>query len=144
MSVYFARAGAYVKIGYSRTPLARMTTITNVGIRPADLPRGARATEIGWVPGDTWTEKAWHTRFLADRVAGEWFYLDPAVVRDAIWDDPYGIDVKRMSAMAVFAAAKYPDVSREQLAAAGLRIEAATLAEAGDRISAILGLRSAA
>ena len=129
MSVYFAQAGPYVKIGHSRRPFSRVSTITTSGKRPADLPRATDVTFLGWVPGDTWVEGKWHARFIADRVAGEWFYLDPAIVRAAIWADPCGIDMQRMSAAAVFTADKSPGVTRDEIAAAGIPIEATTLAE---------------
>jgi hypothetical protein len=124
MSVYFASAGGYVKIGYSADPIGRMTTVTRNGTRPADIPRGADARLLGWVPGNHADEAAWHRRFAADHVAGEWFYLDPDLVRGLIWDDPCGIDMERMSTLAVFAAHANPGVSREQIAAAGIAVDA--------------------
>ena len=124
MSVYFAEAGGYMKIGYSADPISRVGTITTNGTRPADLPRAADATLLGWVPGTRAEESAFHRRFAADWIAGEWFRLDPDVIRDLIWADPSGIDVQRMSALAVFAACNNPGVTREQIAQAGVRVEA--------------------
>lgn len=144
MSVYFAQAGAYVKIGYSHNPISRSATITTTGTRPADLPRGADVTFLGWVPGDTWTERAWHVRFAEDRVAGEWFYLAPDVVREAIWADPAGIDAVRMPALTVFVARDHPGVTRQQLVDAGLEMEATTLAEARMRFNSIMAPGEAA
>lgn len=123
MSVYFAQAGAYVKIGYSRRPISRVSTVTTAGKRPNDLPRGTDARLLGWVPGDQWVESAWHARFIASRVAGEWFYLDPEAIRQEIWADPCGVDFERMSARAVLAADRHPGISREEIAAAGIPVE---------------------
>lgn len=123
MSVYFAHADAYIKIGYSADPFSRVSTVTTNGTRPEDLPRGADARLIGWIPGDRNVEAALHRRFAADHVFGEWFYLDLATVRDVIWDDPCGIDINRMSAFAVLAANKNPGVSRDELTAAGIALE---------------------
>lgn len=124
MSVYFAQAGAHIKIGHSADPIERVSTLTRNGTRPSDVAHCAEAELLGWVPGDRAVEAAWHRRFAADHVAGEWFYLDPAAVRDLIWDDPCGIDLERMSALAVFAAHYHRGVSREQIAAAGIPVEA--------------------
>lgn len=129
MSVYFAQAGAYIKIGYSGDPISRVATVTMNGRRPETLPRGAEATLLGWVPGNRELEAELHRRFAADHVAGEWFYLDPEVARGAIWADPRGVDIHRMSAMAVFAAMEFPEATRDELAAAGVQIEAGDLAE---------------
>lgn len=129
MSVYFAQAGAYVKIGFSHDPFSRVSTITTGGKRPGDLPRGTDARLIGWVPGDVFIEAAWHGRFVADRIAGEWFYIDQSVVREALWADPCGIDLERMSALAVLAADNYPGITRDEIAAAGIPVEARPIEE---------------
>lgn len=129
MSVYFAQSGAYVKIGYSADPISRVSTVTTSGARPVDLPRGADARLLGWVPGDR----------DALPLAGEWFYLDPAVVRALIWADPHGVDVARMSALAVFVACANPDWSRDQIGQAGVRVEAAPWSEALRGLDAVLG-----
>lgn len=125
MSVYFALAGGYVKVGYSAKPFGRMTTVTRNGRRPTDLPHAADVELLGWVPGDRDVEAAWHRRFAADHVAGEWFYLAPDMVRSLIWSDPCGVDLVRMPAPAVFAAIKYPAATRDDLARAGYTVEAA-------------------
>lgn len=128
MSVYFVQAGSYLKIGYSIDPIGRSTTVTTNGKRPVDLPRFADARLIGWVPGDRMTETCWHARFAADHVRGEWFYLDPEVIRPLIWEDPCGVDMQRMSALAVFAADRHPGISRDEIAAAGIPAEASPMA----------------
>jgi hypothetical protein len=129
MSVYFAEAGGYVKIGYSADPASRMTTVTRNGTRPADLPYGTRATLLGWIPGDRKREASLHRRFVGLWAAGEWFRLDVDEIRDLIWSDPRGVDMERMTAMAVSVAMDYPTLTREQIASAGIRIEAPPEAE---------------
>lgn len=129
MSVYFAEAGGYIKIGYSRDPIGRSATITTSGTRPTDLPRGAEVDLIGWMPGSTWREGAFHAQHIETRVAGEWFRLDREYVHGLIWQDPHGVDLHRMSAIAVFCALKYPHLTRDQLASAGVPIAAVTEAE---------------
>lgn len=129
MSVYFAQAGPYIKVGYSADPMSRMTTVTRSGKRPDDLPHCAETHPLGWIPGDIYREMELHVRFNDRRAAGEWFSLDLDEVRELIWDDPRGVDIQRMSAQAVFAAIKYPDMTRAELAAAGLHIEAVSIAE---------------
>lgn len=136
MSVYFVLAGGYVKIGYSADPFRRSATVTTHGKRPADLPYGTEAELLGWIPGDKLVEMCWHARFVGDHVAGEWFYLDPAMVLDLIWEDPCGVDLRRMSAAAVFTADKNPGVSREQIAQAGIPVEGVTIAEALESMNA--------
>jgi hypothetical protein len=127
MSVYFAAAGGYGKIGYSTDPIGRTSTVTLNGERPADISRGADVRLIGWVPGGRREEAQWHRRFAADHVAGEWFYIDPDLVSGLIWDDPCGVDLERMSALAVFAANAHPGISREQISAAGIPVNATSL-----------------
>ena len=124
MSVYFATVGDYLKIGYSRDPIGRMTTVTRLGKRPDDVPFNASPDLIGWTPGDRGAEAAMHRRFSAHRTVGEWFEgVDLDVVRDLIWSDPRGIDVQRMSAWAVFVACNQPELTREEMAAAGVPVE---------------------
>lgn len=124
MSVYFAAAGPYIKIGFSADPIARSATVTTAGKRPSTLRRATPAHLIGWIPGDRAVESAMHQRFAADHVAGEWFYISVDVVRDLIWSDPRGVDMRRMSAMAVFTAEAYPQATREQMEQAGIPVEA--------------------
>lgn len=129
MSVYFAQAGRYIKVGYSADPIGRSTTVTRNGRRPADLPRLADTRLLGWIPGGLLREAQIHDAFADRRVDGEWFSIDELEVRDLIWSDPFGVDIQRMSALAVFASIKYPEWTRDEIAAAGIRIEAATEAE---------------
>src|SRR5690348_9636952 len=120
MSVYFAQAGPYTKVGYSTNPFARSETITRSGTRPDDLPFAADARLIGWIPGDTQREMSMLVRFADRRVAGEWFVIEEAEVRELIWADPAGVDIKRMSGLAVICAHKHPGMTREEIAAVGI------------------------
>jgi hypothetical protein len=138
MSVYFVQAGDYIKIGHSEDPIARSATVTRLGIRPSDLPYGADADLIGWIPGDTWRERTLHVEHLATRVAGEWFHLDREYVRDLIWRDPAGVDLHRMTAVAVMACRRSPGLLRDELKAAGVRVIAATPSEIDASLDALL------
>lgn len=122
MSVYFARVGDYVKIGFSDDPVGRSTSVTRLGLRPARIEHGAEVDFIGWIPGDLSREAELHARFAAKRTTGEWFILDRPTVEAIIWDDPSGVDIKRMSMMAVLACLKYPEMTRDELEAAGITI----------------------
>lgn len=131
MSVYFATSGRYMKIGHSSDPVARSATITRNGTRPDDVEFCAAATLLGWIPGDAAREKQFHSTFADARVAGEWFLgIDEAVARELIWADPYGVDMQRMSALAVLLMVEHPELSRDDLAGAGIQIEATPLGEA--------------
>jgi hypothetical protein len=123
MSVYFAKVGDYIKIGYSADPASRMTTVTRNGTRPDDIQYGTRAELLGWIPGDRKRETWLHRRFAEHHVAGEWFRIDADNIRGLIWSDPRGVDVERMTAIAVSVAMDYPTLTRGQLAAAGIQVE---------------------
>lgn len=130
MSVYFVASGPYIKIGYSKDPIHRSTTVTTSGIRPADLPRFTETRLIGWIPGDTRREMAVLVQFADHWVRGEWF--DGGILpqaRELIWSDSAGVDLERMSAMAVFAADRHPGITREEMATAGIPVEAAPMAK---------------
>lgn len=129
MSVYFAQAGPYIKAGYSANPSGRMATVTHNGERPADLPKGAHATLLGWIPGDRKREAEVHALFADQRVAGEWFTLDVNEVRDLVWSDPSGVDIERMSALAALTMLNHPEATRDDLTAAGVRVEGVPLDE---------------
>jgi hypothetical protein len=131
MSVYFATADGYTKIGYSADPAGRMTTVTRNGQRPDDLPFGAKAHLIGWIPGDRAVEAGLHRRFAAHHAAGEWFSgIKDGELRSIVEDDPRGIDVDRMTALAVFVAIAHPELTRDEIAALGVRIDAVPEPEA--------------
>ena len=120
MSVYFAEAGGFTKIGYSKNPVKRAATLTTNGKRPDGLPRGAFVDLIGWVPGDTWREAEIQAQFIDRRVAGEWFRLiDRETIHDLIWTDPRGVDLHRMSTLHVFYAVENPGATRAEMEAAG-------------------------
>lgn len=145
MSVYFAEAGGYTKIGYSHDPIKRSTSLTRRGVRPDDLPYGAKANLIGWIPGDTWTEGSIHGRFMDRRVKGEWFNLiDREQIEGLIWDDPRGVSIRRMSAFAVLMADKHPALTRDELEAAGVPILARSFDEAADDPNSPFNLFAAA
>lgn len=139
MSVYFATAGGYTKIGFAADPFQRIGTVTTNGTRPADLPRKSAARLIGWVPGGYWDEGAAQARFLERRVRGEWFGgIAESEVRDLIWSDPRGVDIQKMSASAVFAMHANPDLTRDELEAAGVSVLATSPEDAMQRIDAQL------
>jgi hypothetical protein len=144
VSVYFAQAGAYIKIGYSKDPFDRMTTVTRHGRRPADLPRAADADLLGWVPGGRSREAELHRRFADCHVDGEWYYLEPGMVRSLIWSDPAGVDIQRMSALAVLAAHRYEGATRDQIAAWGIPVEAVSEEEAIASLGRAMGAARAA
>lgn len=130
MSVYFAQVGPYIKVGFSDDPVSRTATVTRLGERPADVARGEHAHLIGWVPGDRTCERELHRRFADRWAAGEWFHMDATEIRQVIWDDPRGVDLDRMSALAVFYMHSHPAATRDELAAAGVCVEAPPLDEA--------------
>ena len=127
MSVYFAKSGDYIKIGYSANPAQRAQSITRLATRPAAIKYKDPVELIGWVPGNMWREGVYHAQHIDRRVAGEWFSLDVDYVRELIWQDPRGVDLLRMSAWAVFACIENPDLTRDEIAASGVPVLATTL-----------------
>lgn len=83
--VYVARAGAYLKIGYSNDPERRLFEIrtrpcaTKRLIEPEGLNRKS-ATPWLALPGSRADEKALHWLARNYRTAGEWFCADRALV----------------------------------------------------------------
>lgn len=145
MSVYFATSGGLLKIGYSVNPFSRVGTITRLGTRPDRIPLDAPAELIGFIPGDVEVERGLHRRFAEQYVAGEWFDLDPAVAAEAIWADERGIDIQRMSMMAVLLMWRHPHLTRDEAASVlGTSVEAAPLDEALGWIHAALTTRAVA
>lgn len=130
MSVYFLESGPYMKIGFSDNPIARAGTVTRLGKRPDDLPFEAEVDLIGWIPGDRKVETKVHKVFADIRVAGEWFWSERKVVEAAIWSDPRGVDMHRMSAIAVGTMHKYPTLTRAEVEAAGIPVAAVALEDA--------------
>lgn len=143
MSVYFAIAGPYMKIGYSWNPINRMNTVTTNGRTPDDLPADTEVDLIGWIPGGRELEREFHKRFANTRVAGEWFWADREEAARIVWDDPRGVDIEKMSMQAVLVMKKYPHATRDEVAAAGVQVEATPLDEAmlrfNQRIADALG-----
>ena len=82
MSVYFARVGEYVKVGYSRhDPWFRARdAVCGNHAKPIDLDRYAPVEILNVIDGDRQIETLLH-RMLDDfRVVGEWFLAEPAVL----------------------------------------------------------------
>lgn len=129
MAVYFAAAGGYIKIGYSADPVGRMNTVTRNGSRPEDLERGAHVDLLGWIPGDRSREHELHDQFAGYRARGEWFDIDAETVADLIWSDPCGVDIERMSALAVFAMRRHPHATRAMVEECGIPVEAVPLGD---------------
>jgi hypothetical protein len=104
MSVYFAAAGGYVKVGYSTNVIQRMWSLSGSDYtkRPADLPRAAKIELIGWFPGTKRDELLAHAALNDHWVDGEW-YRDNATVRSYLTDQPEAILVAELSARALFA-----------------------------------------
>jgi hypothetical protein len=70
--VYFIEAGDFIKIGYTRSPVAR-------GIKMStDNPFGLRLLHIE--DGTFKREKLYHRHFAAIRARGEWFHKTPELV----------------------------------------------------------------
>jgi len=130
MSVYFVESGPYMKIGFSKDPFSRTASVTRNGTRPDDLPFHHDAELIGWIPGDRKVERRMHDRFASLRVAGEWFWSERGKVEALIWDDPRGVDIHRMSAVAVFAMRQNPGMTRDEIANGGISILAVPLEDA--------------
>jgi hypothetical protein len=120
MSVYFAQVGEYVKVGYSADPIQRAHTLTRNGERPDDIPFGADVDLIGWIPGDRKLERALHHRFGSHWIAGEWFRMDTSAAHEIIKADPQGVDLQRMGGLACIYMWKRPELTRDDLEAAGV------------------------
>lgn len=103
MSVYFAAAGGYIKVGYSADPIKRTqwTTIDSA-IRPIDLERGTPVELLGWIPGGRDVERQTHARLGERWIAGEWF-TDCDAVREVLHSAPEAAVVAEISAMALLA-----------------------------------------
>lgn len=134
MSVYFVEAGPYMKIGYSADPTQRIESVTRTGARPDDLPKNAEADLIGWIPGGRERESELHKRFAGVRVASEWFWSEREAVLELIWADPRGVDIHGMSALATVAMLNYPELTRDDVAVAGIPVRAVSEAVALERL----------
>lgn len=122
--VYFAQVDRFIKIGYSANPFSRVRTITRLGKRPDEIAYDAPADLIGYIPGDRRREADIRCDFPESQVAGEWHELTAEDVRPLIWADPRGVDVQRMSGLAVLTMLEHPDLTREDVAALGVPIDA--------------------
>jgi T5orf172 domain. len=75
--LYFIKSGAYVKIGISTDPKAR--------IRELSTGNPDQLVLIGKLPFDDRTdagmeESRWHAKFETERVRGEWFRITPRIL----------------------------------------------------------------
>lgn len=78
--VYVVTCGAYVKIGYSATPVERVRDVLTECLPPG-VTHAADGELRAVLLGDIVTEHALHAAF-ADHAAGhEWFRIDPPVQR---------------------------------------------------------------
>lgn len=86
MSVYFARVGRYIKVGYSENPERRvrnlMKSATRYGL-PADLRPDAPRELLAAIPGGLGVEWTCHES-LDDFAAGGEFFIDEPPVRGFI------------------------------------------------------------
>lgn len=86
MSVYFARVGRYIKVGFSENPERRAARLFASATRygaPKDIGAGTPRELIGFVPGHLNEERTAHAALNDFRVTGEWF-IDEPEVRDYI------------------------------------------------------------
>ncbi len=65
--VYFAKAGAEVKIGFTTNIKARVKSIQTHCAKPVEV--------VAVIPGSRGTEQFFHDRFSDHRIGGEWFSL---------------------------------------------------------------------
>lgn len=72
--VYFIEADDYIKIGYSRDPIGRLSQIRKRhGVKLPDGLDPSRARILAVEQGTQSHERRLHDRFAEHRVAGEWF-----------------------------------------------------------------------
>lgn len=80
MSVYFARVGRYIKVGYSANPERRVANLFKSATRysaPRDIDAATPRTLLGYVPGRLNEERTAHAALRDFRVQGEWFLDEP-------------------------------------------------------------------
>ena len=81
MSVYFARVGRYVKVGYSRNPAQRIRQIQRANlVAPEDLDRSAPVELLRVIPGNSLHETEAHCALAEFHAAGEWFHAEPELL----------------------------------------------------------------
>ncbi len=77
-SVYFARFGDYVKIGFSSNPAHRLKAMTTGVILPDDLDPATPGELVMVIPFcRVRDERNLHQLFMRHRAAGEWFHWTP-------------------------------------------------------------------
>ena len=92
MSVYFARVGQYIKVGYSRTPERRVANLFSSATRysrPTDLEADAPRELLATIPGGLGVERMCHS-MLGDFAAGGEFFIDESPVRSFITEATAG------------------------------------------------------
>lgn len=91
-SVYFARCGRYVKIGFSYRPQQRIKHLFNgAGLQMPDDIESWREVELLRVIPDCIVkdERALHMRFAAFHACGEWFHATDEFLRQVGQLDDY-------------------------------------------------------
>lgn len=72
-TIYFARCGDCIKIGYSGSSKLRLRDLQVGNPEPLEL--------IGWMRGPQAVERSLHCKFDRLRVRGEWFQAKPLLLR---------------------------------------------------------------
>jgi hypothetical protein len=72
--LYFAKRGERIKIGHSTAPTKRLTDLANSAGAPFDA--------VVITTGGVRKEQAYHQRFAADRLHGEWFSFTDVIARE--------------------------------------------------------------
>lgn len=81
MTVYFARVGDFIKVGFSTNPVNRVQRIKSDDCaKPLDLDRSSPVELLRVVPGDVEHEQMAHDALSDFRVCGEWFVAEPALL----------------------------------------------------------------
>ena len=79
--VYFVEREGFIKIGTTRNLRARLPSLAQGSCKmPAGVTAGP-VTLLATTPGDRETESSYHDRFRRQRVAGEWFRPNKALLR---------------------------------------------------------------
>lgn len=99
MTVYFAVAGPYVKIGYSQNPERRVARLfCSATPRPHDCPTGRGSRQlIRTIDGDKHVEAAIHRALDDFCVGAEWFAYGPPVADFIASVEPDRYDYPRLA-----------------------------------------------
>jgi hypothetical protein len=79
--VYFVERQGLIKIGTSRRLKARLESISHGACKMPDGMAPGPVNLLATMPGDQRTESSYHHRFRRQRVAGEWFRPNKALLR---------------------------------------------------------------